>query len=263
MQACASIPHSIACLGFPRASSSRSTSSIIMVKVVLACAVKSAAPSSGTVGPRPLGYCSVRIGGIPRIRLAQEELKDYFFFLTEMIVIVELQSDSIPYLQQSRGIADNVCELEDVGSELFLHVTEEKHCILGAEPTNSCHCKNKVTRSNLQHNNFCKHKFTLILINPLPLERIISQQDSTMTTYLNYKKRTYSFCVSSQDCEREIGDRLNGTGESSTRWLNHCVISCAATCVIINKHKSRDTHLLRQKNENVNVAFTELTMQKK
>lgn len=36
IQACASIPHSIACLGFPRACSSFSTSSIIMVNEVLA-----------------------------------------------------------------------------------------------------------------------------------------------------------------------------------------------------------------------------------
>lgn len=72
IQACASIPHSIACLGFPRACSFFSTSSIIMVNEVLACAVRSFAPSSGTVGPKPLGYCSVRIGGMPRIRLACE-----------------------------------------------------------------------------------------------------------------------------------------------------------------------------------------------
>lgn len=44
-----------------------------MVNEVLACAVRSAAPSSGTVGPKPLGYCSVRIGGMPRIRLAWDK----------------------------------------------------------------------------------------------------------------------------------------------------------------------------------------------
>lgn len=72
IQACASIPHSIAFLGFPRACSSFSTASIIIVNEVLACGFRSAAPSSGTVGPKPLGYCSVKIGGMPRIRLACE-----------------------------------------------------------------------------------------------------------------------------------------------------------------------------------------------
>lgn len=105
-----------------------------------------------------------------------------------MIVIVELPCDSIPYLKESGGIADNVCELEDVGSELLLHVTKEKHCVLGGEPTNSCHCKNKVMLSNLSKNEYCKYNFTLILSHPLPLERIISQQDSTMT-HLNLKRR--------------------------------------------------------------------------
>lgn len=42
-------------------------------------------------------------------------------------------------LEQSGRIADNVGELEDVGSELLLHVTEEKHCILGGKPANLCH----------------------------------------------------------------------------------------------------------------------------
>lgn len=81
--------------------------------------------------------------------LGKTTWKLVFFFLTEMIVIVELPCDSIPYLKESGGIADNVGELENVGSELLLHVTKEKHCILGGEPTNTCHCKNKVTWSNL------------------------------------------------------------------------------------------------------------------
>lgn len=58
--------------------------------------------------------------------------------------------DSISYLKESGCIADNVCELEDVGSELLLHVTKEKHCILGGESPNACHCKDKNTRSHLQ-----------------------------------------------------------------------------------------------------------------
>ena len=73
MQACASIPQRIACLGFPRACSSISTSSIIMVNWVLAWAFRSSAPSSGTVGPKPRGYCSVKMEGMPRRRLACEE----------------------------------------------------------------------------------------------------------------------------------------------------------------------------------------------
>lgn len=91
IQACASIPHSIACLGFPRACSLLSTSSIIMVNEVLACAVRPSAPSSGTVGPKPLGYCSVRIGGMPRIRLACEGrvagrfFKKYVFCIQERL----------------------------------------------------------------------------------------------------------------------------------------------------------------------------------
>lgn len=48
-------------------------------------------------------------------------------------------------LEQSGCIADNVGELEDVGSELLLHIAQEKHCILGGEPANVCHYKSKVT----------------------------------------------------------------------------------------------------------------------
>lgn len=55
---------------------------------------------------------------------------------------------SISNLEQSGRIADDVGELEDVGSEFLLHVTEEKHCILGGESTNVCHCKNKVKEKN-------------------------------------------------------------------------------------------------------------------
>lgn len=49
-------------------------------------------------------------------------------------------------LQKSGGIADNVAELEDVGSELLLHVTQEKYGIFCGEPADACHCKNKVTK---------------------------------------------------------------------------------------------------------------------
>lgn len=73
IQAWASMPHSIACLGLPRACSSFSTSSVIIVNDVLVWAFRPSAPSSGTVGPKPLGYCSVNTWGMPRIRLACEE----------------------------------------------------------------------------------------------------------------------------------------------------------------------------------------------
>lgn len=46
---------------------------------------------------------------------------------------------SISNLEQSGRIVDNVGKLEDVGSELLLHVTQEEHCILGGEPANACH----------------------------------------------------------------------------------------------------------------------------
>lgn len=68
MQAWASMPHRMACLGFPRLLSSFSTLSVSMEKRVLVCGFRSSAPKSDTVGPKPLGYCSVKIGGIPRIR---------------------------------------------------------------------------------------------------------------------------------------------------------------------------------------------------
>lgn len=48
---------------------------------------------------------------------------------------------SISNLEHSGRIADDVGELEDVGSELLLHVTEEKHCAIGGESTDACHCK--------------------------------------------------------------------------------------------------------------------------
>lgn len=90
IQAWASIPHSMACLGFPRASSSFCTSSIIMVNEVLAWAFRSSAPSSGTVGPRPLGYCSVKMGGMPRIRLACQrrgETWQIWFRLSKLFIL--------------------------------------------------------------------------------------------------------------------------------------------------------------------------------
>lgn len=48
---------------------------------------------------------------------------------------------SISNLEHSGRIADDVSELKDVGSELLLHVTEEKHCAIGGESTDGCHCK--------------------------------------------------------------------------------------------------------------------------
>ena len=39
-------------------------------------------------------------------------------------------------LEESGCIADDVGELEDVGSELLLHVTQEEYSILGGEPAN-------------------------------------------------------------------------------------------------------------------------------
>lgn len=51
-------------------------------------------------------------------------------------------------LQQSGSIADNVGELENVGSELFLHVTEEQHRIFGGESTELCHCKTKAMKED-------------------------------------------------------------------------------------------------------------------
>lgn len=60
---------------------------------------------------------------------------------------------SISNLEQSGRIADNVGKLEDVGTELLLHVTQEKHRIIDGEPANSCHCKNQVT----EQNKLCPH----------------------------------------------------------------------------------------------------------
>lgn len=51
-------------------------------------------------------------------------------------------------LKQSGCVADNVRELENVGSELFLHVTEEQHCIFGGESTDLCHCKTKAMKED-------------------------------------------------------------------------------------------------------------------
>lgn len=58
---------------------------------------------------------------------------------------------SISNLEHSGRIADYVGELEDVGSELLLHVTEEKHCSIGGESTDACHCKqHKVKGKNIR-----------------------------------------------------------------------------------------------------------------
>lgn len=51
-------------------------------------------------------------------------------------------------LEQSGCIADNVGELENVGSELFLHVTEEQHRIFGGESPKLCHCKTKAMKED-------------------------------------------------------------------------------------------------------------------
>lgn len=57
-------------------------------------------------------------------------------------------------LEQSGRIADNVGELEDIGSELLLHVTQEEHCIFSGQPPNVCHCKSKITEKNRQMNKY-------------------------------------------------------------------------------------------------------------
>lgn len=56
---------------------------------------------------------------------------------------------SVSHLEQSGRIADNVGELEDVGSELLLHVTQEENCVLGGKPADVCHCKSNVTEKNM------------------------------------------------------------------------------------------------------------------
>lgn len=48
------------------------------------------------------------------------------------------------YLEKSGCVADDVGELEDVGSELLLHVTQEEDRIFGGEPADVCHCDRKV-----------------------------------------------------------------------------------------------------------------------
>lgn len=90
MQAWASMPHSMACLGFPRLLSSLSTLSVSMEKRVLAWGFRSSAPKSGTVGPKPLGYCSVKIGGIPRIRQAWDRGKIYKKRIVAKINVITL-----------------------------------------------------------------------------------------------------------------------------------------------------------------------------
>lgn len=83
------MPHSIACLGLPRAFSSFSTSSDNIVNEVLAWAFRPSAPSSGTVGPKPLGYCSVSTWGMPRIRLAWEERRSKMHLITFNILQIK------------------------------------------------------------------------------------------------------------------------------------------------------------------------------
>lgn len=68
------------------------------------------------------------------------------------MIASQITAGQYSYLKEPGCVADNVWELEDVGSELLLHVAQEKHCILGAESTNACHCEHKVTRNNLESN---------------------------------------------------------------------------------------------------------------
>lgn len=74
MHAWASMPHSMTCWGSPRLLSVLSTLSVIMEKLVFVWGFKPSAPSSGTVGPKPLGYCSVKIWGMLKIRHACSNL---------------------------------------------------------------------------------------------------------------------------------------------------------------------------------------------
>lgn len=147
MQACASIPHSIACLGFPRVCSSFSTPSIIIVKEVFAWAFRSSAPSSGTVGPKPLGYCSVKMEGMPKTRLAWGKTgkmkPNMLIWVCGCDVAENTVGGNTANLEQSCSIADDVGELKDVGSELLLHVTQEQHCVFGGEPADGRHCRSK------------------------------------------------------------------------------------------------------------------------
>lgn len=62
MQACVSKPHRSTERSWGRASSSCCTTGT-MLKQVLECGCRPWAPSSGTVGPRPWGYCSVSTVG--------------------------------------------------------------------------------------------------------------------------------------------------------------------------------------------------------
>lgn len=93
--------------------------------------------------------------------LWEEQIINTYKILSEANKLVWLREmcvrESISNLEQSGRIADDVGELEDVGSEFLLHVTEEKHCILGGESTNACHCKNKVTEKN----KLCSLHFTM------------------------------------------------------------------------------------------------------
>lgn len=72
MHAWASMPHSMTCWGSPRLFSELFTLSVSMEKLVFSWGFSPSAPSSGTVGPRPLGYCSVNIWGMFKIRHACE-----------------------------------------------------------------------------------------------------------------------------------------------------------------------------------------------
>lgn len=57
---------------------------------------------------------------------------------------VYLDGVCMNYLEKSGCVADDVGELEDVGSELLLHVTQEKDRIFGGEPADVCHCNRKL-----------------------------------------------------------------------------------------------------------------------
>lgn len=57
---------------------------------------------------------------------------------------------NVSNLEQSCSVADNVGELEDVGTELLLHVTQEQYCIIGGEPADGRHCRSNGRQKNTQ-----------------------------------------------------------------------------------------------------------------
>lgn len=126
MQACVSMPQRSTERSWGRASSSCRTAGT-MLKQVLGCGRRPSAPSSGTVGPRPCGYCSVSTAGTPSSRATCAEAGGQRPEPEGGGLRARTSGSECGgrYLEHAGRHRHNLWEIRNM-AELLLHVTQEQ-----------------------------------------------------------------------------------------------------------------------------------------